>query len=311
MWADEDRVPNKRTALIAAVNAHDAEVKRQLASGSLSKAQADELTAEAAALVEGAEDGAAGDGPAAEAGGEAAEPQEATPMADNKQELEKALDPKAVGASIAKYVATINKLGEMMGWEDDDKIAVPDGEATVETVEKSLQDFEAGLDTLSKGFSAVMSLTGGSKAKAEADVREREKGKTPHGGPPSPGRMSKEQLAELVTDLEAQGYVLQKADAPAEDPPPVDPAPADAEPTSEIDRAVKALANEDLIKAAVAKMDVEERERLNKALALQSAPPPDEATDPVAELGESNESSADFYAAFARKKMAADAAVTQ
>jgi len=302
--ADADDVPNKGAALAKAADEYQAALDRLMAQGDLSKAQADELADEAAALVETAEPTTETDAQTAtgslvaEDGGTAAK--EATPMAE--QTLEKALDPKAVGAVFAKFARAVNPLLKLMGGGDEDALPEGDGEATVETVEKSLQEMDAGAGRfalLSKGFMAQMSMDPASKAKADAECRMNETGQTPHKGAMgmAPGAMSKEQIDEFAEALKAQGYVLAKAEAP----PVVAPVVADP-PADEIERVAKLLANEGLVKAALGKLDGATREALNKALGPQSAQPPADAgaEDPFAALKASPRSDADFYAQFLR-----------
>ena len=209
--------------------------------------------------------------------------------------------------SIQMYLREIGKYPLLNGEQERSlakRITEGDGEATVETVEKSLQEMDAGAGRfalLSKGFMAQMSMDPASKAKADAECRMNETGQTPHKGAMgmAPGAMSKEQIDEFAEALKAQGYVLAKAEAP----PVVAPVVADP-PADEIERVAKLLANEGLVKAALGKLDGATREALNKALGPQSAQPPADAgaEDPFAALKASPRSDADFYAQFLRSK---------
>lgn len=210
MSAEPDDVPNKRAAMKASIDQYSDAVDALVADGWMSKAQADELDAEAAALMKSLEDETdqSTDDTGAtvpENGGEAADQEEST-MGDEM--LEKALDPKAVAASLKSLREFTNTAMKLMGAEDGDLVPDADGDEP-EAVEKALQELEAGAargELLYKGFANQPLLDGGTAGALDAKMRERAQQTSPNpppdqptpGSRSNPGAMSKEQLEETV-----------------------------------------------------------------------------------------------------------------
>ena len=289
LCASTEDLPDKRAALVAAVNEHQDVVEALVMGGTLSKEQGDELNEEAAATVVEATTETAD-------GGEAANPEGKVMSTEDKGN-----EAEQMVASLGKQRESANGLITRFGGDEGDLI--PD--LPEDDLGKAIELVEAGqgrAELLSKAFAALPVIDNIGAAKA--GQRKLDAQKSPdamHSG------MSKEQVAELVTEL-VPGIVAELKKAEGETPPADDETPpADSETAAADgetppvkgdgdDAPLTAEGAKGLIDTALDKMKGDERAKLQKSLGMVGAQETDEPTrsDAVAfKVGQVNDAAAE------------------
>jgi len=299
LCASTEELPDKRAALVTAVNEHQDAVEALVRGGTLSKAEAEELTDKAATTVADATTETVD-------GGEAANPEGNAMSTDDKGK-----EAEQMVASLGKQRESANGLITRFGGDEGDLIPdLPEDDLgkAIELVEEG----QARADLLSKAFASLPVLD--NLGAAKAGQREKDAQKSPdaqHSG------MSKEQVTELVTELipgivaelkkaedEAEAADAGKGDAGEDGSDGDNGEDADTD-KGDGDDAAKGDGDEepataeevgDMIDKALAKLKGDERAELKKSLGMVGAQETDEPTrgDAVAyKVGQVNEAAAE------------------